>query len=42
MNVMAAVLATVGRAASCAVMFGHLVAFLAKDVIWVAVTLEPL
>jgi hypothetical protein len=42
MNVMAAVGATVGRATSYAVMAGHPVAFLAKDVIWVEVTLEPL
>ena len=41
MKVMAAVVATVGRAASYAVMFGHPVAFPAKDAIWVEVTLEP-
>jgi hypothetical protein len=40
MSVMAAA-ATVGRAANYAVMFGHPVAFPAKDAIWVEVTLEP-
>jgi hypothetical protein len=39
MNVMAAVIATIGRTAGYAMVFGHPVAFLAKDDIWVVVTL---
>jgi len=38
----AAIVARVGRATRHSVMFGHTVALLAKDTIWIEVTLEPL
>src|SRR5438552_12400866 len=42
MNVVTAIIAGVGRATRHSVMFGHAVALLAKDAIWIEVTLEPL
>ena len=42
MNVVTAIIARVGRATRHSVMFGHAVALLAKDTIWIEVTLEPL
>ncbi len=42
MNVVTAIIARVGRATRHSVMFGHAVALLAKDAIWIEVTLEPL
>src|SRR5438445_3807116 len=42
MNMVAAIVARVGRATRHSVMFGHAVALLAKDAIWIEVTLEPL
>src|SRR5437762_5773255 len=42
MNVVTAIIARVGRATRHSVMFGHAVALLAKDAIWIEVTLKPL
>src|SRR5438067_7352562 len=42
MNVVTGIIARVGRATRHSVMFGHAVALLAKDAIWIEVTLEPL
>ena|SRR5438477_201895 len=42
MNMVTAIIARVGRATRHSVMFGHAVALLAKDAIWIEVTLEPL
>src|SRR5437016_7991295 len=42
MDVMTAIIARVGRATRHSMMFGNSVALLAKDAIWIEVTLEPL